>query len=64
MIDIKSTIKQRKWRWLGHTLRKSPDDITRQALRWNPHLGKKMQEDQKTPGEGSWKRVEGSRSHS
>ena len=41
MIDIKSTIKQRKWRWLGHTLRKSPDDITRQALRWNPHLGKR-----------------------
>ena len=41
MIDIKSTIKQRKWRWLGHTLRKSPDDITRQALRWNPHQGKR-----------------------
>ncbi len=25
-------IKQRKWRWLGHTLSKGPEDITEQAL--------------------------------
>ena len=29
-------IARRKWRWVGHTLRKDPNDITRQALRWNP----------------------------
>ena len=29
-------IRQRKWRWIGHTLRKSPSSITRQALTWNP----------------------------
>ena len=29
-------IKQRKWRWIGHTLRKPPSSITRQALLWNP----------------------------
>jgi hypothetical protein len=27
---------KRKWGWLGHTLRKPIDDITRQALEWNP----------------------------
>ena len=36
MKEVKYVIKQRKWRWLGHTLRKGPDDITKQALRWNP----------------------------
>ena len=41
MKDIRSVIKQRKWRWLGHTLRKSPQDITRQALHFNPHQGKR-----------------------
>nr|KAG5706735.1 hypothetical protein BaRGS_007238 [Batillaria attramentaria] len=28
--------RQRKWRWVGHTLRKEPCNITRQALVWNP----------------------------
>ena len=36
MSDIKLTIKQRKFRWLGHTLRKGHGDITNQALTWNP----------------------------
>jgi hypothetical protein len=29
-------IRKRKWGWLGHTLRKPTEDITRQALEWNP----------------------------
>ena len=29
-------IKKKKFRWLGHTLRKPVDDITKQALSWNP----------------------------
>jgi len=33
-IDLQ--IRKRKWGWLGHTLRKPIDDITRQALEWNP----------------------------
>ena len=33
---IVNQIQQRKMRWIGHTLRKSPDEITRQALKWNP----------------------------
>ncbi|PZC71361.1 hypothetical protein B5X24_HaOG213580 [Helicoverpa armigera] len=29
-------IKRRKWNWIGHTLRRYPDHIPRQALDWNP----------------------------
>nr|KAG5714295.1 hypothetical protein BaRGS_018512 [Batillaria attramentaria] len=29
-------VKRRKWRWVGHTLRKEPCNVTRQALEWNP----------------------------
>jgi len=32
----RSADQERKWGWLGHTLRKSSDDIARQALEWNP----------------------------
>ena len=35
--DITSTIRRRKWNWIGHTLRKdSATNITRQALDYNP----------------------------
>ena len=33
---ITTTIKQRKWRWIGHTLRRSQTNIARCALDWNP----------------------------
>ena len=29
-------LRQRKWGWIGHTLRKPRNNITRQALLWNP----------------------------
>ncbi|VDP59122.1 unnamed protein product [Schistosoma curassoni] len=29
-------IRKRLWKWIGHTLRKSSNCITRQALTWNP----------------------------
>ena len=29
-------IRHRKWGWIGHTLRKPKNNITRQALLWNP----------------------------
>ncbi|VDO69765.1 unnamed protein product [Schistosoma margrebowiei] len=29
-------IRKRRWTWIGHTLRKSSNCITRQALTWNP----------------------------
>jgi hypothetical protein len=33
---INIIFKRRKWKWIGHTLRKPQDDITKQALEWNP----------------------------
>ena len=33
---IEVQVLRRKWNWLGHTLRKPRDNITRHALRWNP----------------------------
>ena len=35
-LPVKIEIKRRKWRWIGHTLRKPTSSITRQALTWNP----------------------------
>ncbi|VDP31001.1 unnamed protein product [Schistosoma margrebowiei] len=29
-------IRKRRWKWIGHTLRKSSNCITRRALTWNP----------------------------
>ena len=39
---IETTIGKRKWRWIGHTLRKPATNTTRQALHWNPQ-GKRSQ---------------------
>ena len=33
---VEQEIRQRRWRWVGHTLRKPRESITRQALFWNP----------------------------
>ena len=33
---IDREILRRRWRWIGHTLRKPAQRVTRQALRWNP----------------------------
>ena len=35
-LPAEDEIKRRRWRWIGHTLRKPPSNITRQALTWNP----------------------------
>ena len=39
-IEVK--IKKRKWGWIGHTLRKSPSNVTKQALDWNPQGKRKV----------------------
>ena len=33
---MEENIRRRRWRWLGHTLRKPPRSSGRQALNWNP----------------------------
>ena len=39
---IEVEIKKRKWGWIGHTLRKSPSNVTKQALDWNPQGKRKV----------------------
>jgi hypothetical protein len=34
--SVEEELKRRKWRWIGHTLRKLKHNITRQALQWKP----------------------------
>ena len=33
---IEESIERRKWKWIGHTLRKPENNITRSAREWNP----------------------------
>ncbi|VDO75699.1 unnamed protein product [Schistosoma margrebowiei] len=35
-LPAEEEIRKRRWKWIGHTLRKSSNYITRQALTWNP----------------------------
>ena len=35
-LPIENETKKRKCRWIGHTLGKPPETITRQAITWNP----------------------------
>jgi hypothetical protein len=48
--DINLEIKKRKFRWIGHTLRKEDGEIPKGALLWNPQ-GKRREEDRETAGE-------------
>jgi len=34
-IEMSMQIKRRKWKWIGHTLRKGNEAIKREALDWN-----------------------------
>ena len=34
-------VKKRKFGWIGHTLRRDPQNISRQALEWNPQGARK-----------------------
>ncbi|VDO94731.1 unnamed protein product [Schistosoma margrebowiei] len=35
-LPAEEEIRKRRWKWMGHTLRKSSNCITRQVLSWNP----------------------------
>nr|KAG5700791.1 hypothetical protein BaRGS_034994 [Batillaria attramentaria] len=41
-VPIQQEIKKRKWGWIGHTLRKSTSNVTRQSLDWNPQGKRKV----------------------
>ncbi|VDO83639.1 unnamed protein product [Schistosoma curassoni] len=35
-IPAEEDIRKKHWKWIGHTLRKAPNCVIRQALTWNP----------------------------
>ncbi|VDP22768.1 unnamed protein product [Schistosoma margrebowiei] len=35
-IPVEEDIRKKCWKWIGHTLRKAPNCITRQVFTWNP----------------------------
>jgi hypothetical protein len=47
------SIVQKKWRWIGHTLRRPQPNIARQALDWNPQ-GTRVREEN---GINTWRRT-------
>lgn len=49
---IEATIKKRRWKWIGHTLRKTNESITRQALDYNIEGKRKVGRPRNT-----WKRT-------
>ena len=50
--ELMSTVLgQRKWRWIGHTLRKPQQSVTKQSLQWNPQGARKRGRPRET-----WKR--------
>ena len=62
---ITQIICRRKWRWIGHCLRRPLNDITRKALEWNPsgkrkvgrHCKGDMEEILQRRGKSLWSKV-------
>ena len=61
-LPIENEIKKRKWRWIGHTLRKPPETVTRQAITWNPP-GKRRRGRTRNSWQRHRKRYEGDGMH-
>jgi hypothetical protein len=45
---IELRIKKRKWKWIGHTIRKDENAVERIALDWNPQGTRKRGRPKKT----------------
>ena len=41
--DINLEIRKRKFRWIGHTLRKEDGEVPKTALLWNPQGNRKTE---------------------
>lgn len=50
MVEVE--IRQRKWRWIGHTLRKPNENIAKQSFEWNPQGTRRIGRPRKT-----WKKT-------
>ncbi|VDP57898.1 unnamed protein product [Schistosoma curassoni] len=53
-IPAEEEIGKKRWKWIGHTLRKAPNCVRRQALTWNPQA-KGKEEDQRTHYAEKWR---------
>jgi len=51
-IPVENEIRKRKWRWIGHTLRRDKENIARQALDFNPQGKRSLGRPRQT-----WKRT-------
>ena len=40
-MDMETLLIQKRWRWLGHVLRKPSEDMTKVGLRWTPEGNRK-----------------------
>ena len=49
-LSLNLEIRKRKFRWIGHTLRKEDGEIPKAALHWNPQ-GNRKRGDRKIAGE-------------
>ncbi|VDP42960.1 unnamed protein product [Schistosoma margrebowiei] len=47
-LPAEEEIRKRRWKWIGHKLRKSSNCITRQALTWNPEGRRKRRRPKNT----------------
>jgi hypothetical protein len=45
---VEVQIKKRKWKWIGHTIRKDENAVERTALEWNPQGTRKRGRPKKT----------------
>jgi hypothetical protein len=50
--DINVEIRKRRFRWIGHTLRKEDGEISKAALLWNPQGNRKRERPR-----NSWRRL-------
>ena len=49
---IQTEVGRRRWRWIGHTLRRTNSNITKRALQWNPQGNRNRGRPR-----GTWRRV-------
>ena len=40
--EVRLEVQNRKWKWIGHILRREESNITKQALSWNPQGRRKV----------------------
>ncbi|VDO57331.1 unnamed protein product [Schistosoma margrebowiei] len=54
-IPVEEEIRKKRWKWIGQTLRKVPNCVTRQALTWNLEGQRRRGDDQRTHYARKWR---------